>query len=234
MNLALDLGCGTGVCTRAIAKRLPSGNTVGVDIAPPSHESSDGSPNSKYSFVKANVEDQWEFVKEPSTVDYILSRMLTTAIRDWQSLYLRAFVALRPGGYFESQETSIELLSDDSISTTDRPLMKWFNYLGELAIKNGVERYSIDLHGERLRQAGFHVITERPIKFYLDETRPEMAGRELVSRLFFQQINDFLDTMTPKLFRNTASVSLEEGRQLASEAREDLRQNSGKFGYHTR
>lgn len=229
MKTAVDLGCGTGVWARTMAVQHPKTAFIGVDVNPPIEGKLETAVNSNCRFVKSNVEDEWTFVDGP--VDYSLARMLTTAIRDWQGLFDKAFQATRPGGYFESQETFIGLLSDlDTQEAKTSPLMTWFNSLAEFASTHGIETDSVDTHGQRLEKAGFKVIAEKPVKWYFDASRPEMKGKEQISHMVMEQISDILDTMTPKVFAR----SPEEGQKLAAEAKVDLRQNSGKLGFHTR
>lgn len=52
--------------------------------------------------------------------------------------------------------------------------------------------------------------------------------------MVMEQISDILDTMTPKIFARSSTMSLEEGQKLAARAKLDLRQKSGQFGFHTR
>lgn len=230
MKTAVDLGCGTGIWARTMAVQYPNTTFIGVDVNPPIEDKLETAENSNCRFAKANVEDQWTFIDEP--VDYSLARMLTTAIRDWQGLFDKAFQATRPGGYFESQETFIGLLcDDDNEEAKNSPLMTWFNSLADFASRHGIEANSVDTHGRRLEQAGFKVIAEKQTKWYFDASRPEMKGKEQISHMVMEQISDILDTMTPKIF---ASTSLEKGQKLAADAKVDLRKNSGKFGFHTR
>lgn len=234
MKTAVDLGCGTGIWARTMAVQHPETIFIGVDINPPIEGKLETAENSNCHFVKGNVEDEWTFVDE--AVDYSLARMLTTAIRDWQGLYDKAFRATRPGGYFESQETFIGLLSDDhnNEEVKSSPLMIWFNSLAEFARTHGIETNSVDTHGQRLENAGFEIIAEKSVKWYFDASRPEMKGKEQISHMVMEQISDILDTMTPKIFARSTSRSLEEGQKLARDAKVDLRKNSGRFGFHTR
>lgn len=162
-RMALDLGCGTGIWARTMAAQRPATQFIGVDVNPPIVGELETARNSNCRFVKANVEDNWDVVESP--VDYILARMLTTAIRDWQGLFDKAFKATRPGGYFESQETSIELLSDDNPEAKQSPLMVWFRCLADFASINGVETQSVDKHGKRLEYAGFKIVAEKPVEW---------------------------------------------------------------------
>lgn len=233
MKTAVDLGCGTGIWARTMAVQYPETTFIGVDANHPIEGELETARSSNCRFVKQNVEDDWSFV-EPNTVDYTLARMLTTGVRDWQEMYNKAFLSTRPGGYFESQETFMGLLNDENEEAESSPLKIWFNCLADFASRRGIETDSVDFHGKRLEQAGFKLIAERPVQWYFDASRPEMKGKEQISHMVTEQISDILDTMTPKIFAQSALLSLEEGQQLAADAREDLRQNSGKYGYHTR
>ncbi|KAL9055447.1 MAG: hypothetical protein Q9162_003545 [Coniocarpon cinnabarinum] len=207
-----------------MAAAYPDTTFIGVDINPPITGELSTTEHNNVQFVKANVDDDWTFLGGQSSVDYILARMLTTGVRNWQGMFDKAYHALRPGGFLESQETAIELLSNGSATASNSPLMKWFDALARFAQNNGVETHSVDHHGQRLKSAGFEIISEKPIKWYFDADDPQMAGKERISHMVTEQIEGILDTMTPKVF----AKSPEDGPELARAAKIDLKENSAK------
>jgi hypothetical protein len=217
-----------------MAARYPGTKFIGVDVNPPVEGELETAESNNCRFVKANVEGEWSFLDGPGTVDYMLARMLTTGVRDWKGLYQKAFQAIRPGGYFESQETFIGLLSDKSNEAKSSPLMKWFNCLALFASSHGVETNSVDTHGQRLEEAGFKIIAEKPVKWYFDADRPEMKDKEQISHMVTEQISHILDTTTPRIFGRSHTMTIKEGEKLAGDAKEDLRHNSAKLAFHTR
>lgn len=45
--------------------------------------------------------------------DFVHIRQLFGAIADWPALYVQAFRVVKPGGYFESFESSVDIKADD-------------------------------------------------------------------------------------------------------------------------
>ena len=234
MQCVLDIDCGTGISDRVMAPRLPSTQFVGVGVNPPLSRELATAANKNCSFIQANAEQDWEFIRGPSCVDFVFARMLTTAIRDWRGLFRRAFITLKPGGYLESQETCIGLFADDAESSKDSALMHRFRCLQEILSGAGIVLDSINKHGETMKEVGFEIVTERHIRWYSDSNRPEMRGRERIGDMVTQQIAGILDTMTPKIFSASESIFLEERKRLSINAKEDLYKKSGKLGFHTR
>lgn len=167
MKLILEIGCGTGIWSRTIALQNAETQVVGVDISPPIEGELGTATGGNCRFVKADVEEPWSFLERQGTVDLTFARLLTTAIHDWQGLFDKAFEATKPGGYFESQETAVELSCDDNDEAKRSSLMEWFQCLAEYSISNKVEPLSVDTHGIRLERAGFKLVEERPVVWYL-------------------------------------------------------------------
>lgn len=232
MRSALDIGCGTGAWTREFASTHPSVHVVGIDISPPKLELSDElTPNCE--FRTGNIEGDWFTINATGIrkTDYIYARMLATAIRDWPALCSRLYSNLQPGGHFESVDTVIELAADNLTEAAQLPAMKWFNQLEEFVARNGVDTHAIDKQGQWLRDAGFEVILERPIRFYLDPMRREMQGKEQISTMIYKSVLDFMSALTPKIYPNRSPTELQ---RITQAAKNDLYENRGRMGYSTR
>lgn len=198
----LDVGCGTGTWAREFASAHPSVHVLGIDISPPENKLNDAGQPSNCDFRQGNAEQDW-FGMPPSkqyAIDYIYSRMLATAIRDWPALCSQVHKHLQPGGFYESIDTVIELNADDMTAAADRPAIRWFARLRHFIAGNGVDTNAMDEQGQYLRDAGFDIVEERSFPFYLDSTRPEMKGKEWISEMAFQATVDFMSPMTPKIF----------------------------------
>lgn len=95
----LDVGCGTGSTTLAIARRLPAGGrALGIDISEPmiaaarTHAAREGS---SARFVCANAE---HYAFEPSSFDLILSRFGVMFFEDPVRAFTNLRAATREGG----------------------------------------------------------------------------------------------------------------------------------------
>ena len=229
---ALDLGCGTGAWTREFASTHPSVHVIGLDVSPPKGNTNATVP-ANCEFRIGNAEGDW-FTPDATGIqktDYVYARMLATAIRDWPALCSRIYSNLQPGGYFESVDTVVELMADDGVDASRMPAMQWFAELQRLVSATGVDTRAMDKQGQWLREAGFDVLLENPIRFYLDPARPEMKGREQISAMTYRSVLDFMSTLTPKLYPDRSPRDLQ---QIAEAAKNDLTENRSRMGYSTR
>lgn len=71
MKTVLDLGCGTGIWARTMAAQYSNTNFIGVDINPPFAGDLQTAGNNNCRFVKANVEDTWDFAEGEASVDFV-------------------------------------------------------------------------------------------------------------------------------------------------------------------
>lgn len=85
----LDVGCGTGGTTAAVAERLgPHGSAVGVDISAPMIEAARNRGVARTSFIEADAQ---EYAFEPASFDTVISRFGVMFFAD----PVRAFTNLR-------------------------------------------------------------------------------------------------------------------------------------------
>jgi len=66
-------------------------------------------PNLRFEIDDCTLDWTWS----PDTFDFVHARQLFGAIADWPALYGQAFRVLKPGGYLESFESSVDIKSDD-------------------------------------------------------------------------------------------------------------------------
>lgn len=149
----LDIGTGTGIWAIDFADNYPSAQVIGTDLSPvqPAYVP----PNCR--FYVEDAEKDWEFDNTP--FDYIHSRMLVVAIRNWSRFFEQAFRALKPGGWIECQDLNFPGRCDDDTAPPDSPIMKWSSLMME-----GASRFGIDLavsfrFPELLAAAGFRDIS---------------------------------------------------------------------------
>ncbi|RWA09202.1 hypothetical protein EKO27_g5918 [Xylaria grammica] len=103
----LDVACGTGIWAIDFADQYPHAEVIGVDISPSQPQWIP--PNLKFEIDDITL--PWTY--EPNSFDYIHARWLIGAIPSWYTLFSEVFRALKPGGIFESKESSAIIQSDD-------------------------------------------------------------------------------------------------------------------------
>ncbi|KAI5845283.1 S-adenosyl-L-methionine-dependent methyltransferase [Morchella snyderi] len=115
----LDLGTGTGIWAIDMADKFPSARIIGNDLSPIQPE-----------WVPPNLQFEIDdFTKEwahqPNSFDFVHARALYGSIGDWPQFISRAYEVTKPGGWFESVETTVEHLSDDNSIPKDSVVLEW-------------------------------------------------------------------------------------------------------------
>ncbi|KAI1372349.1 S-adenosyl-L-methionine-dependent methyltransferase [Hypoxylon crocopeplum] len=171
----LDVGCGTGIWAIDFADQFPNAEVVGVDLSPQQPQWLP--PNLK--FEVDDVTRPWTY--EPDSFDYIHMRWLVGAIPDWPALFKEVFTALKPGGYFETKESSAVITSDDGTVTEGSALDQWGKVFGEAGKDDGrtfrvVEE---DIQRKAMEEAGFVDIREHNFKTPLGSWPADAKEREI-------------------------------------------------------
>ncbi|KAI0450561.1 S-adenosyl-L-methionine-dependent methyltransferase [Xylaria acuta] len=127
----LDVGCGTGIWAIDFADRYPHAEVVGVDISP-----------SQPQWIPPNLKFEIDDITQPWTYasnsfDYIHMRWLIGAIPNWYTLFREVFQALKPGGIFESKESSAIIRSDDGTVPYGSAMDQWGRVFSEAGRKFG-------------------------------------------------------------------------------------------------
>ncbi|EXJ92136.1 hypothetical protein A1O3_00686 [Capronia epimyces CBS 606.96] len=148
MRRVLDIGTGTGIWAIEYGDLHPESIVTGIDVSPvmPSFVP----PNVR--FEVADVERPWTFSYE---FDFIFSRMMTGAISNWKQLIQRCFDNLSPGGFFELQDISFNLRSDDGTLSEDSALAKWAAYMLHASVNVGSPLNSVESVKSLMIDAGF-------------------------------------------------------------------------------
>lgn len=109
----------------------------------------------------------WTYPK--GTFDFIHGRALHGSVSNWIGMYKEAYAALKPGGWFESVDTTVKYFTDgpNGRPLPDNPesaLFQWCK-LGSEAVEKVGRPFAIndDLAGW-LKEAGFVNVTEEVYK----------------------------------------------------------------------
>lgn len=135
------------------ADEFPSAEVVGVDISP--IQPSWVPPNCK--FTIDDIEQPWTF--PANLFDLVHIRNLEGCVSDWVALYKQAFDAIKPGGYVEVKEASIECRSQLADLPEGHVFKDWRKFLTQASEKLGkiANQVHPDEHGisNALQEAGF-------------------------------------------------------------------------------
>ncbi|BCR91145.1 uncharacterized protein ACHE_61031S [Aspergillus chevalieri] len=169
----LDVGTGTGIWAIDMADEYPSAKVTGVDLSP-----------IQPSFVPPNcvfeIDDMtlpWTY--SPNQFDFIHIREMFGCIPDWDEFFRQCYTSLRPGGYVEVVEHSVEPTSDDGSVGPNHFYRLW----GETVVQSGVKfgkTFTIwKESAERLKRAGFVDVVEVDYKWPMNGWSSDPKMHEL-------------------------------------------------------
>ncbi|ORY01364.1 S-adenosyl-L-methionine-dependent methyltransferase [Clohesyomyces aquaticus] len=107
ISKAIDIGCGTGSVTHAIASAHPSTTVYGVDLSPVPQNIRTKLQNLYYvqcDFNELVAQNPPDPRFHPASFDYVYSRLLIYGITDWPGYLSRAIGLAKPGAWIEMQE----------------------------------------------------------------------------------------------------------------------------------
>ncbi|KAK7418038.1 hypothetical protein QQX98_004177 [Neonectria punicea] len=122
---------------------------------------------------------EWTFAS--NSVDYIHMRWLVGSVPDWSALFDQAYRCCRPGGWFESLETSPVIECDDHTVKEDSAMGQWGKIFIEGAKKLGTSFTVVqdDVQKRAMEEAGFADIQEFDFKTPLGGWPKDESLREL-------------------------------------------------------
>ncbi|KAF2969657.1 hypothetical protein GQX73_g3949 [Xylaria multiplex] len=201
----LDVGCGTGmymgnvsnlrnaliyggkapiICSD-FADQYPHTEVIGVDISPSQPQWIP--PNLKFEIDDITL--PWTY--EPNSFDYIHMRWLIGAIPNWYTLFREVFQTLRPGGIFESKESSAVIQSDDGTVPYGSALDQWGRVFSEAGKKFGRTFRPVeeDIQVKAMQAAGFVDIKVYNMKTTLGSWAADPKQKEIgqYARLALEQ-----------------------------------------------
>jgi trans-aconitate 2-methyltransferase len=95
----LDLGCGNGVITRALAERVPQGRVVGVDSSPSMLEAARAHRTANMTLKLLDITE----MTFDADFDVVFSNAALHWALDHEKLLTKIYRALKPGGFVRAQ-----------------------------------------------------------------------------------------------------------------------------------
>ncbi|KAI1160019.1 S-adenosyl-L-methionine-dependent methyltransferase [Nemania serpens] len=181
----LDVGCGTGIWAIDFADQYPHAEVVGVDISPSQPQWIP--PNLKFEID--DVTQPWTYA--PNSFDFVHMRWLIGAIPSWYTLFEEVFQALKPGGLFESKESSCVIQSDDGTVPYGSAMDQWGRVFTEAGRKFGRTFRPVEenLQVKAMEAAGFVDIRVYNMKTSLGPWPADAKNKEIgqYARLALEQ-----------------------------------------------
>ncbi|KIW02743.1 uncharacterized protein PV09_05815 [Verruconis gallopava] len=221
----LDIGTGTGIWCTEMGKKYPRCEIIGTDIA--AVQTVPPQPNVKYIIEDANDEN-WGTKR----YDYIHTRMMLGAFKDFRVIIKRAFDYLEPGGYMESQEMWPRAMCDDgTLDPETHKFSEWIKYQDEAAMRLGMPLRIANKLKKWYAEAGFVDIREEilriPINGWPKDPRYKMLGK-----WWGRSLLDGLQGFTLALFTRAFNWSPEEVEVYLVDVRRSIMDRS-VHAYHS-
>lgn len=224
MQRVLDVGCGTGIWSIEFADEHPSAYVIGTDLSPIQPEQVP--PNCE--FLIDDCTREWVF-HDP--FDFIHTRAMVAAIKDWDNLFQQAYANLKPGGYIECQELVFPIkCMTPGVTAANSPLLRWSELFFEAADGIGLDATGPRHLAPKLQQAGFVDINVKTYKWPLGQWA-KGARFKLLGHYVFEDQWDALPSLSLGLFTRVLNWSRDEVEVfLASCRHESKRTNRHYYG----
>ncbi|RAR12600.1 S-adenosyl-L-methionine-dependent methyltransferase [Stemphylium lycopersici] len=218
----LDVGCGTGIWAIEFADEHPSARVLGTDLSP--IQPDQVPPNCE--FLIDDCEQDWIFRQ---MFDYIHSRAMVAAVKDWDRFFEQAYANLKPGGYLECQELTFPIrCMDPGVTAENSPLIRWSEYFLEAAKQIGVDGTGPRHFSPQLRNAGFTNINVNVYKWPVGKWA-KGARFKLLGRFVYDDLMDWLPSSSLRLFTRILKWSREEVEVFLSECRAEARRKDRHY-----
>lgn len=222
VHRVLDLGCGTGIWAIEFSDEFPSAQVLGTDLSPIQPEQVP--PNCE--FLIDDCTKDWIFHNQ---FDYIHTRAMVAAIKDWSRLFEQAYANLKPGGYMECQELVFPLkCMDPGVTAENSPLMRWSDLFFEATHKIGLDAAGPRHLAPRFRDAGFVDINVKTYKWPLGKWA-KGAKFKLLGRFVYEDLWDALPSLSLGLFTRTLQWTREEVEVFLAECRQESKRKDRHY-----
>ncbi|OCK80010.1 S-adenosyl-L-methionine-dependent methyltransferase [Lepidopterella palustris CBS 459.81] len=213
----LDIGCGTGIWTIEFAEEHPSAKVLGTDLSP--IQPVDVPPNC--SFLIDDADNDWVF---HSPFDFIHTRAMVAAFKNWSRFFEQSYANLKPGGYLEVQEFYFPpKCTDPTLTPETSPLLQWGDNLTKAGSLIGMDMEAAASFAEPLRAAGFVDIHAKHFKWPVG---PWAKGEKnkLLGRFAMEDLNDWLPSSAMALFTRVLKWTREEVELFLATVRKELKE----------
>ncbi|KAI2975165.1 hypothetical protein CBS147323_1035 [Aspergillus niger] len=212
----LDVGTGTGIWATDMADEYPSAKVTGVDLSP-----------IQPPFVPPNCVFEIDDVTLPWTYaenqfDFIHVRELFGCIPDWDEFFRQCWRCLKPGGYIEVVEHSVEPVADDGTVPPNHFYRLW----GQTVIGAGEQfgkTFKIwEQSAARLRDAGFVGVVENKFQWPMNAWSADPKLHEL-GRWNQLRLHGGVEGFMLRLLTSTLEWSYERAQVFLAQMRASLR-----------
>ena len=218
----LDVGTGTGIWAIEFSDEHPSAHVLGTDLSPIQPEQVP--PNCE--FLIDDCTKEWIF---HNPFDFIHTRAMVAAIKNWSRLFEQAHTNLKPGGYIECQELTFPVkCMEAGVTAENSSLMRWSDLFFEAADRAGLDATGPRHLAPKLQQAGFVDINMKTYKWPLG--RWAKGSREkLLGRYVYEDFWEALPSLSMGLFTRVLQWSRDEVEILLAECRQESKRRDRHY-----
>ncbi|ORX94668.1 S-adenosyl-L-methionine-dependent methyltransferase [Clohesyomyces aquaticus] len=216
----LDVGTGTGIWAIEwyFAEEHPSAKVLGTDLRVP--------PNC--SFLVDDCDKDWVF-REP--FDFIHTRAMVAALKDWDRFLHQSYANLKPGGYLEMQEITFPAMCTDPTLTAEKsPMLRWSDLFTEAAAQIGIDACGPTKLAPKLRAAGFVDIHAKQYKWPVGRWA-KGDKMKLLGRFVVEDLNDWLPSSALGLFTRVLKWTRDEVEMFLASVRKELKEEKRRHFY---
>jgi hypothetical protein len=204
------------------AEEHPSARVLGVDLSP--IQPAQVPPNCE--FLIDDCEQDWIYQTQ---FDYIHTRAMVAAIKNWGRFFEQAHVNLKPGGYIECQELVFPIrCMEPDVTAENSPLVRWSSLFLEAASKIGIDGAGPRTLSPKLRDAGFVDINLKTFKWPIGKWG-KGAKFKLLGRFAYEDIMDWLPSSALGLFTRVLGWTRDEVEVFLSECRAELKRKDRHY-----
>ncbi|KAL4865513.1 hypothetical protein BDV12DRAFT_174479 [Aspergillus spectabilis] len=213
----LDLGTGNGIWAIDAADQYPSARVTGVDLSP--IQPTSVPPNCMFEIDDITLLP-WAYPR--NQFDFIHIRELFGCIPDWDEFFRQCWQCLKPGGYIEVVEHSVQPVADDETMAPDHFYHEW----GTIVVESG-ERFGKTFRiweesASRLKRAGFVDVVEVGFKWPMNGWSSDPKLHEL-GRWNQLRLNTGIEGFMLRLLTSTLGWSYETAQIHLAQMRAALR-----------
>lgn len=190
----------------------PSARVVGADLS--SIQPTQVPPNCH--FLTADCDEDWKFGLQ---FDYVHTRAMVAAFKNWDRFFMQAFNNLVSGGYVESQEPTFPVqCMEKDVTAANSPLIRWSDLFIEAASKTGLDATGPHHLGPKFSAAGFVDVNLKMNKWPVG-TWAKGGKLALVGQYMYEDLMEWLSSSSLGLFTRVLEWTREEVEAFLDECR---------------
>jgi SAM-dependent methyltransferase len=172
-------------------------------------------------FLIDDADKDWLFT---SHFDFIHSRAMIAAFKDWPRFIDQAFAHLKPGGYIEIQDFFLptSCLTNPGLMPEQSPFMQWSHTTVGAGLKIGIDMHVPGNLGDALHKAGFRDIQRYDFAWPVGGEWPKSRKQKLLGRFAYQDLMEWLPSSAMRLYTRVLGWEAPAVEAFLAEVKEEI------------